>query len=100
MFLTLSLVLAVILVLAVVLALAVVSALAVVLVLITVVVLVTVFVLNLALNLCWFTNRPKCEHTLEQSYSGMYSIFQQSHQIPNHRISSTLTTSQRQILHI
>ena len=26
---------------------------------------------------CWFTNRPKCEHTLEQSYSGMYSIFQQ-----------------------
>jgi len=24
-----------------------------------------------------FTNRPKCEHTLEQSYSGMYSIFQQ-----------------------
>jgi len=23
-----------------------------------------------------FTNRPKCEHTLEQSYSGMYSIFQ------------------------
>ena len=27
---------------------------------------------------CWFTNRPKCEHTLEQSYSGMYSIFQHS----------------------
>jgi len=101
MFLTLSLVLAVILVLAVVLALAVVSALAVVLVLITVVVLVTVFVLNLALNLCWVTSRPKCEHTLEQSYSGMYSIFQQSHQFPNHRtISSTSTTSQRQILHI
>jgi len=25
---------------------------------------------------CWFTNRPKCEHTLEQSYSGMYSILQ------------------------
>ncbi len=25
-----------------------------------------------------FTNRPKCEHTLEQSYSGMYSIFQHS----------------------
>ncbi len=24
-----------------------------------------------------FTNRPKCESTLEQSYSGMYSIFQQ-----------------------
>ncbi len=24
-----------------------------------------------------FTNRPKCEHSLEQSYSGMYSIFQQ-----------------------
>ncbi len=28
--------------------------------------------------LCWFTNQPKCEHTLEQSYSGMYSIFQHS----------------------
>ncbi len=27
---------------------------------------------------CWFTNRPKCEHTLQQLYSGMYSIFQQS----------------------
>jgi len=26
---------------------------------------------------CWFTNRPKGEHTLEQSYSGMYSKFQQ-----------------------
>ena len=26
--------------------------------------------------MCWFTNRPKCEHSLEQSYSGMYSIFQ------------------------
>ncbi len=26
---------------------------------------------------CWFTNQPKCEHTLEHSYSGMYSIFQQ-----------------------
>ena len=25
---------------------------------------------------CKFTNRPKCEHTLEQSYSGMYNIFQ------------------------
>ncbi len=24
---------------------------------------------------CWLTNWPKCEHTLEQSYSGMYSIF-------------------------
>ena len=24
---------------------------------------------------CWLTNRPKCEHALEQSYSGMYSIF-------------------------
>ncbi len=26
---------------------------------------------------CWLTNRPKCEHTLEQFYSGMYSILQQ-----------------------
>jgi len=26
---------------------------------------------------CWLTNRPKCEHILEQFYSGMYSIFQQ-----------------------
>ncbi len=25
-----------------------------------------------------FANRPKCEHSLEQSYSGMYSIFQHS----------------------
>ncbi len=25
---------------------------------------------------CWLTNRPKCEYTLEQFYSGMYSIFQ------------------------
>ncbi len=31
---------------------------------------------------CWFTNRPKCEHTLEQSYSGMYSIFQHLHHLP------------------
>ncbi len=30
-----------------------------------------------------FTNRPKCEHTLEQSYSGMYSIFQHAH--PDYR---------------
>jgi len=25
---------------------------------------------------CWFTNRPNCEHTFEQSYPGIYSIFQ------------------------
>ncbi len=27
---------------------------------------------------CWLTNRPKCEHSLEQFYSGMYSIFHHS----------------------
>ncbi len=36
-----------------------------------------------------FTNRPKCEHTLEQSYSGMYSIFQQKEHISAYLSNAT-----------
>ncbi len=36
----------------------------------------SIITLSKTTTLCWFTNRPKCEHTLEQSYSGMYSIYQ------------------------
>ncbi len=34
----------------------------------------SIITLSKTTTLCWFMNRPKCEHTLEQSYSDTLSV--------------------------
>jgi len=59
----------------------------------------SIITLSKTTTLCWFTNRPKCEHTLEQSYSDTLSVRMNTdglEQLLRTRVKDTLVMSKEE----